>query len=68
MKVQITLNDKLVEKIDQYAAAIGMTRSGICAYWIGQSVLGFDRATQSIERMGSDVLAMIAQEHKNGKE
>lgn len=68
MKVQITLNDKLVEKIDSYAAAIGMTRSSICAYWIGQAVFGFDKASQSIERMGADVLTLLTQEHDQSGE
>ena len=68
MKVQITLNDKLVEKIDKYAAAIGMTRSSICAYWIGQAVLGFDKASQTLDRMGTDVLTLLTQEHDQSGE
>ena len=44
MKVQINLNDDLVKKIDDFAKQIGMTRSALCATWIGYGVLGIDKA------------------------
>ena len=67
MKVQITLNDDLVKKIDQYAAAIGMSRSAVCAYWIGQSALGLETATHTLEKLGVDV-AQALQEDRRRKE
>ena len=42
IKVQINLNADMVEKIDKYADKIGMTRSGLCSYWIGQGFMSMD--------------------------
>lgn len=66
MKVQITLNDDLVKKIDDYAHAIGMTRSAVCAYWIGQAALGTTTASQILERAGIDVAKALLDEQKSG--
>lgn len=41
-KIQVTLSNKLIKKIDGYAEEIGMSRSGLCAYWIGQSCMALD--------------------------
>lgn len=40
MKLQVNVNDDLVKEIDKYAKAIGMTRSALCAYFIGQGIFG----------------------------
>lgn len=46
MKVQINLNDDLVKKIDDFANQIGMSRSSLCATWIGYGVMGIDKAME----------------------
>lgn len=38
MKVQVTLNDELVKKIDEFAEYVGTNRSSVCALAIGQYV------------------------------
>lgn len=40
MRVQVNVNDDLVKEIDEYAKAFGMTRSSLCAYFIGQGIFG----------------------------
>lgn len=67
MRVQVNLNDDLVKRIDEYAAAIGLSRSAVCAMWIGQAALSTDTAIQSLERMGVDVAAALM-ENKTAKE
>ena len=42
MKVQINLNDDLVKKIDKIADDIGVSRSSLCAVWIGSAINGYD--------------------------
>jgi len=61
MKVQVHLNDDIVKKIDQYAKSIGVSRSAVCALWIGQAVLGIDKATEILQNVGNDVAKTIAQ-------
>lgn len=55
MRVQVNLNDDIVKKIDEYGKAIGVSRSALCATWIGQSVLSLDKSMDIIEKMGIDV-------------
>ncbi len=42
MKVQINLSDELVEKVGLYARKIGVSRSSLCAFFIGQNVMNYD--------------------------
>ena len=49
MKLQITVSDELCERIDRYAKMMGTSRSAICAVWIGQGVMGFDKAMEISE-------------------
>lgn len=63
-RIQITLNDDIVRKIDAYAAAIGQNRSAVCAMWIGQSVLSIDKATAALESMGVDVARALEEDKR----
>ena len=67
MRVQINLNEDLVKKIDDYAAAIGQNRSSVCAIWIGQAALGIETATQTLERMGVDVAKALAEDKRRNE-
>ena len=67
MRVQITLNDDIVRKIDEYAAAIGQSRSAVCAMWIGQNVLGISKATETLEKMGIDVAKALEDDGRRNK-
>lgn len=64
MKVQVNLNDDIVRKIDEYAKAIGISRSAVCAMWIGQSVLGVEKATEALQNMGVDVAKNLKDKEK----
>ena len=66
MKVQVNLNDDVVKKIDNYAKAIGVSRSAVCAMWIGNALLGVDKATETLQRM-SDGLIDAATDEKEKK-
>ncbi len=46
-KIQVTLSNKLINTIDYYAQQIGMSRSGLCAYWIGQSCMALDNLVRT---------------------
>lgn len=43
MRVQVSLSQEMVEKVDDYAKKIGVSRSALCSLLIGQGVLGFDK-------------------------
>ena len=67
MRVEINLNPDLVKKIDEYAAAIGQSRSAVCAVWIGQSVLGIEKASQAIQSMGINVAKALEEDGRKNK-
>lgn len=52
MRVQVNLNDKLVEELDIYAKSVGMSRSGLCAYFIGQGMYGVKKGIE----IGAEVI------------
>ena len=49
MRVQVNLSDDLVVKIDRFAEQIGLSRSAVCAYWIGQSFSGIETGKSLVE-------------------
>lgn len=67
-RIQVTLNDDIVKKIDAYAAAIGQNRSAVCAMWIGQSCLGIEKATESLMNMGVDVAKALGEDGRRKKD
>lgn len=50
MKLQVNVNDDLVKEIDDYAKAIGMSRSSLCAYFIGQGMFGIKEGVRLSEK------------------
>ena len=67
MKVQVNLNDDIVKKIDAYAGAIGVSRSAVCAMWIGNAVLGLDKATETLQRMSDGMVDAVTDEKEKKK-
>lgn len=59
MRIQVNLSDEMVEKVDAYASVMGMSRSSLCAYFIGQSVMGLDKANSTIASFGESVVEMM---------
>jgi len=64
MRIQINLSDEMVGKVDAYATIMGMSRSSLCAYFIGQSIMGLDRANNTITQFGESVVEMMKSEQE----
>jgi len=56
LRVQVMLNDEMVKRIDDYAKKIGISRSGLCAMFIGQGIMGFDKANELINENAEKLL------------
>lgn len=41
MRVQVNVADELVQQLDEYAKAVGLSRSALCGYFIGQGMFSF---------------------------
>jgi predicted transcriptional regulator len=63
MKLQISVNDEMVHKIDTLAKALGVSRSALCAIWIGQGLMGFNQAQELVKELGPKI---VEQEAKKG--
>ena len=48
MRVQVNLNENVVKRLDELANVMGVSRSALCAVWIGNSLLAHEKTYQSI--------------------
>lgn len=54
MKIQVNLSPELIEKIDHICKSLGVSRSAFCALWIGQGVLSYGKAIETLDKIGFD--------------
>jgi len=52
MKVQVNVSDELVKQIDDYAVLMGISRSALCASFIGQGILTYNKSFKMIDEIG----------------
>lgn len=52
MKLQVTVSDDLVAQLDRYAEMMGVSRSALCAVFIGQGVLGYNKSFKVLDDIG----------------
>lgn len=55
MKLQVNVNDDLVKQIDEYAALMGVSRSALCAMFIGQGILSYNKSFKLINDIGQKI-------------
>ena len=55
MKLQVNVNDDLVKQIDEYAALMGVSRSVLCAMFIGQGILTYNKSFKLIDDIGQKI-------------
>ena len=48
MRMLVTLSDEMADKVEKYAKKIGVTKSSLCATFIGQSIMGFDSIQDAV--------------------
>lgn len=54
-RITITVSDESVEKLSYYGEKMGMNRSALCAYFVGQGLLGMDKAYSMLDKVASDM-------------
>lgn len=50
VRINVTVGENIDNKIKEYADFMGMTKSGLCAYWIAQMVMGYQNAQNSVDK------------------
>lgn len=54
-RITITVSDEAVDKLSYYGEKMGMNRSALCAYFVGQGLLGLDKSYAVIDKVTSDM-------------
>ncbi len=49
-RINITVGDKINEKLSEYAEYMGMTKSGLCAYIVANNIMQRESAKNSIAK------------------
>lgn len=52
MRVQVSLSDEMVERVDFYAKKMGVSRSALCSMLVGQGIMGYDKSMDIISIIG----------------
>lgn len=66
-KLQIAMPDEMIERIDKIANEMGMTRSQLCAYFIGNSVRQTELQSNAISSAMSTLAPVFEQALKEEK-
>lgn len=54
-RITITVSDESVEKLSHYGKKMGMNRSALCAYLVGQGLMGLDRANSMFDKVSESM-------------
>lgn len=54
-RITITVSDESVEKLSYYGEKMGMNRSALCAYLVGQGLMGLDRANSMLDKVSESM-------------
>lgn len=67
-KLQININDDIVARIDRHAKLLGVTRSALCAMWLGEALLNAEAKvnltqeySKTLAQATSKALAQLAE-------
>lgn len=70
-RITITCSSEQIAKLDAYATKMGMNRSALCAYFIGQGLLTMDKAYGVLDKfadsLSDDMLSLLEADGMAGK-
>ena len=67
MRIQVNLEESMIDKVDAYAKALGVSRSAFCAFVVGQYVWSLEKGMESVGVSASEVLSKVAQDFSDGE-
>lgn len=62
MRLQVKMAKDAVVEIDKYASRMGMSRSGLCAFFVGMGLLNMKKADTVLESTGGELISMLSAE------
>lgn len=64
MRIQVNLSDELVKKLDEYSGMMGISRSALCATFIGQGMLGYQKSFEVMDTLGQTLGKNLLEDKK----
>lgn len=55
-RVQVLMEEELVEKVDFYAKKMCMSRSALCKYLVAQGVFAYDNSIGVLQNMAEEII------------
>lgn len=59
MRVQVSLSEKMVERVDRIADDMGLSRSSVCNMLIGQGVNSYEKANNILANIPQDAVIKV---------
>jgi len=53
-RIQVNISDEMITRLDLYSKKMGVSRSALCAQFIGQAVMTYDKAYEVIDNMAKE--------------
>lgn len=60
-RINVTLSDEILSRIETYAKAMGINRSALCCYMIGQQIMAMDKALGIADAVSSKLQEVIGE-------
>lgn len=51
MRVQVNISDEMVDRVDEYAKKMGVSRSSLCSMLIGQGIMSYDKSFDMVNAL-----------------
>lgn len=64
VKMQITASEEMVKRIDKVAKGMGISRSSLCAVWIGQGLTTYEASISQIDKISDKIIDKLAEMDK----
>jgi len=61
-RVQVIVSKEMSDKIDLYSSKMGLSRSALCCQFIGQGIMGYDKAFDVVDLMAKHLTENAAKD------
>lgn len=61
MRIQVNMSEKMIERVDKLAEAMGMSRSATCNFLISQGVMSYEKTNQAMASLPAEIVDKLLQ-------
>ena len=55
VRLQVVVSEEMAKKIEMYSGKMGISRSSLCSQFIGQAIMGYDKAYDMLDKMAENL-------------